>query len=39
MEETEYKEKICELILNINDVNVLKLIYNLINSMKKKWGV
>ena len=35
----DYQEKIIELIMGINNENVLKLIYNLIISMKKKWGV
>lgn len=39
MSETEYKELICKLIMSVNDIAVLALIYNLIVSIKKKWGV
>ena len=35
----EWREKIVELLGEVEDVNVLIFIYNLICSFKKKWGV
>ena len=34
-----YREKIIEMVQKIEDINVLIFIYNLICSVKKKWGV
>ena len=39
MSEDEYKEKIIELVENINNAEFVEFLYKLINSLKKKWGV
>lgn len=37
--EEDYKKKIIELVENIDNVSVLKFLYEFICSFKKKWGV
>ena len=34
----DYKIKIAKLVDDINDEKLLKFIYNIISSFKKKWG-
>ena len=38
-EEKEYKEKIIEMVKEIENVRYLKFIYDLLISFKKKWGI
>ena len=38
-EEKEYKEKIIEMVKEIENVRYLKFIYGLLISFKKKWGI
>ena len=38
-EKEEYKEKIIEMVKEIENVRYLKFIYDLFISFKKKWGI
>ena len=38
-EKEEYKEKIIEMVKEIENVRYLKFIYGLLISFKKKWGI
>ena len=38
-EKEEYREKIIEMVKEIENVRYLKFIYDLLISFKKKWGI
>lgn len=38
-EKEEYREKIIEMVKEIENVRYLKFIYDLLMSFKKKWGI